>query len=169
MGKLPSKRPKMGSQLSALAFAMFLVSACWGYDGCDFDECENDFNCGFNSVCDYDGFDLGRTCVAATECSTDAECPSGSFCFTRTRETDHPFESEVGKSVCACEDCGAGGFGTTNTGGAGAGTSGGSPPIGGGGASSGGAPSTGGGNDGGAGGGIPGTGGSTSQGGGGGQ
>lgn len=165
MGKLPFDRPRMGKSVSALASALFLVGACFDYDGCDFDECENDFNCGFNSVCDYDGFDLGLTCVPATECDSDADCGGGAECVARIRDTDHPFESEVGKSVCTCDDCGAGGFSTNNNGGSGAGTTGGSPPIGGGGASSGGAPSTGGANEGGAGG----SGGSASQSGGGGQ
>lgn len=107
-------RKRLLRKVNALAFATLIASGCFDAHGCDvdFDECEDDFQCGTNFVCDSEGlFAFGLTCVPATECSTDADCAGGS-CFQRGKaEADNPFEEDVrGKRVCS-PGSGTGGFG----------------------------------------------------------
>lgn len=107
--------------------AMVLASSCYSEPGCavdSFDSCQNDFECGFNAVCD-EGF-LGRECVPALECESAADCPTGDECTLRpAAEAPHPFEGETpGKQICLCESgfCGnTGGQGLSGGEGQGAG------------------------------------------------
>lgn len=102
-----------------LALIILLCEACFEIHGCGtLDDCSGDSDCELGFICDNDGsFLVGRSCIAAVECESDASCPSGQSCEQRVGDpANNPFENDSpGKKICVCDHPGA--FGVCKGGG----------------------------------------------------
>ncbi len=104
--------PSRGGRL-LLTLVVFGPPACLEREcGSREHECESDGGCPEGSLCLelVDGCgDVGRRCVAATPCASDADCADGEPCVVRDgASARHPFERSVDeRGVCGCDGDGA--------------------------------------------------------------
>src|SRR5690242_16108441 len=98
------RRPPLPRGLG-LAMILFCAGSCFQLHACDTDTCHGDDECS-DGICDTDGFAIGAHCIPATECTSNAQCPTGNVCMQRVPfSADNPFASDApGKKVCTCTD-----------------------------------------------------------------